>query len=151
MRKINSHFADFEKAKKINSHFTLQTLNKQKKICTDFEQMKKRVILLTLNKSFVKNSFRRNSVTYGTPYHAIGHFVLWYHHVTYRTPCHVSGRLVIYRECYSFDRAFFTLRRFLPYTPSCCFQDFPGAGSWTSKLAGFHADLWNLAPVRLFV
>ena len=44
-----------------------------------------------------KNSFRRNSVTYGTPCHAIGHFVFWYHHVIYRMPCHASGDLVIYR------------------------------------------------------
>ena len=43
----------------------------------------------------------------------------YYHHVTYRTPCHASGHLVIYLERYGFERAFFTLRRFLPYTPSC--------------------------------
>ena len=43
----------------------------------------------------------------------------YYHHVTYRTPCHVSGHLVIYRECYGFGRAFFTLRCFLPYNPFC--------------------------------
>ena len=32
----------------------------------------------------LKNSFRRNSVTYGTPCHAIGDFVLYYYHVTGR-------------------------------------------------------------------
>ena len=42
------------------------------------------------------------------PCHTIGHFLFWYHHVTYRTPCHASGHLVIYRECYGFERAFFT-------------------------------------------
>ena len=26
--------------------------------------------------------------------------------------------VLLYRECYAFERAFFTLRRFLPYTPS---------------------------------
>ena len=36
--------------------------------------------------------------------------------VTYGTLCHASGHLVIYRECYGFERAFFTLRSFLPCT-----------------------------------
>ena len=31
------------------------------------------------------------------------------------------------------------------------FQGFPGAGSSTSKSAGLHADLWIIAPVRLFI
>ena len=66
-----------------------------------------------------KNPFGRNFVTYGTPCHARGHFVFYYRHVTYRTPCHASDHLVVYRECYGFERAFFTLRHFLPYTPSC--------------------------------
>ena len=57
-------------------------------------------------------------MTYGTPCHAIGHFVFWCHHVTYRTPCHVSGHLVIYSECCRFEsifysQAFFTLHSFL--------------------------------------
>ena len=46
-----------------------------------------------------KNSFWKNSMTYGKPCHTIGHFVFYYHHVTYKTPCHASGHLVIYREC----------------------------------------------------
>ena len=59
-----------------------------------------------------KNSFRRNSVTYRMPCHAIGHFVFWSHHVTYSRSCHTSGHLMIYRECYGFERAFFTLAFF---------------------------------------
>ena len=39
----------------------------------------------------IKISLWRNSVTYGTPCHAIVHFIFWYQHVTYRTPCHTSG------------------------------------------------------------
>ena len=75
----------------------------------------------------------------------------YYHHVTYRRPCHASGHLVIYCECYGFERAFFTLKRFLLYTPSCWFQGLPGAGSLTLKLAGLHADLQNIAqPNYLF-
>ena len=45
---------------------------------------------------------------------------------------------------------FFTLRRFLPCTPSL-FQNFPGVGSSASKLAVLHADLRKMAPARLFV
>ena len=44
---------------------------------------------------------------------------------------------------------FFTLRRFLTCTPSCCFQDLPRAGSSTLKVAGGHAYLWNITPARL--
>ena len=73
------------------------------------------------------------------------------HHVTYRTSCHASGHLMIYRECYGFERAYFTLRHFSPHNSSCWFQGFLGAGSSTSKLAGLHADLWNIVLARLFI
>ena len=82
-------------------------------------------------------------MTYGTPCHAISHFVFYYNHVTYRTSCHAIGHLVIYREFYRFERVFFTLRRFLPNTPSSWFQGLPGVGSLTLKLAGLYADLRN--------
>ena len=98
------------------------------------------------NSKHSKTLFGKNSVTYETPCHAIDHFVFYYHHVTYRTPCHASGHLMIYRECYGFERAFFTLRSFLPYTPSCQFQGLPGAGSVTLNLAGFHADIFETLP-----
>ena len=120
--------------KKINGHFTNRLW-----------------ILLTLNKSLVKNSFWRNSVTYATPCCAIGHFVFWHDHVTYRTLCYASGDLVIYREFYGLERVFLTLRRFSPCTPSWCFQEFPGAGSLTSKLAVLLADPQNKALAQLFV
>ena len=71
--------------------------------------------------------------------------------VTYRTPCHTSGQLVLYCNCYGFDNVFLILRCFLPCTPSCFFQGFPGTGSSTSKSAWLHADLLNIAPTRLFV
>ena len=58
--------------------------------------------------------------------------------VTYGMPCHAIGHqllpTVLQQECYGFERAFFTLSRFLPYTPL------------TSKLAGHHIDLWDIAP-----
>ena len=59
----------------------------------------------------------------------------WCHLSTYRTPCHASGHLVIYQECYGFERMIFTLRRFLPYTPSCCFQGFPGRGQFSLRVS----------------
>ena len=102
------------------------------------------VILLTFNKSkkSIKRfwlthkvsgkNFQRNS-NYRTPCHAIGHFAFW---------C-ASGHLVVYCKCCRFERAFFILRLFLPYTPSCCFQASLGASSSISKLAGLHTDLQN--------
>ena len=81
----------------------METLNKRKKSI---------VILLFINKSFFKYSFRRNSLTYRTSCHAIGHFVFWCHHITYRMLYHASGYLVIYHACYGFERVFFPLKRF---------------------------------------
>ena len=49
--------------------------------------------------------------------------------VTYGTACHAIGE------------------QLLP----AVFKASLGAGSSTSKLAGLHADLWNIAPTRLFV
>ena len=73
--------------------------------------------------------------------------------VTYRTSCHAGSHRhfppTLYRECYGFEKALFTLRRFLPYTPSCCFQDLPGALSSPSRVAGLHAGHRNIALVRL--
>ena len=76
----------------------------------------------------VKNFFGRNSVTYGTPYHAIGH-LFWY--------C----------ECYRFETAFFTLRLFLPCTPSYSFQGFPGAGwHFNFKVSRDLCSSWKYSP-----
>ena len=121
-------------------------------IFAGFKQVKNLlVIFLTLNKS--KASFGE------TPWLTEGHatpLVTSFFVVTmllgkpWRMPCHACGHLVIYRESYGFERAFLTFRRFKPYTPSCWFQSFPGAGSSTSELARLHADLQNIAPARLF-
>ena len=50
--------------------------------------------------------------------------------------CHAVGHQVLpstfYHECYGYERVFFTLRRFLPDTPCCWFQGFPGASSSTT-------------------
>ena len=94
-----------------------------------------------------KNSFRRNSVTYGTPCHAIGHFVFWFDYVTYRMPCYTSGHLVIYRECCGFERAFLLSGVFYLTLLPAGFKASLGADSSISKLPGF---LWNIAPARLF-
>ena len=96
----------------------------------DFEQIKK----LLLEK------LRNLTGRYATPEVTL-HF--YYHHVTYRTPCHASGHLVIYRECYG---GVFCLT-LLPAS----FKAYLGAGNSTSRLAGLHNDLRNIAPDRLFV
>ena len=88
----------------------------------------------------VKNSFQKNSVTYGMPCHTIGHFFLV-------SPCYLHDAmpcqwyLVIYRECYGFERAFFTLRCFLTYTPSCWFQGFPGSRQFNFRVS--RASCWS--------
>ena len=107
------------------------------------------VISLALNK--LKTPFGETPWLMGHHATPLVTLVFYYYHVTYRTLCHASGHLVIYRECYGFERVFFTLRCFLPYTPFCWFWGFPGAGSSTSKLARLHTDHRNVAPTGLFV
>ena len=90
------------------------------------------VILLTLN-----NTVRPPLVTYPS---------LCSTRVTYRTLCHAIGHQLLptqpcYRECYGFERAFFTLRHFLSYTPSCFFQGFPGNRQFNLKVS--KASCWS--------
>ena len=92
----------------------------------------------------------RNSVTYGTPCYAIGHFVFWYNHVTYRTPCHASGHLVTASATDLRERFLLSGVFYLTFLPAG-FKASLGAGSSTSRLARLHANLRNIAPVRLFV
>ena len=85
----------------------------------------------------VKNSFQRNSVTYGRPCYAIGHF-------SFGVTMLLTGRhaiLVIYGECYEFEGKLFALRRFLPCTPSCWFQGFPGSRQFNLKVS--RASCWS--------
>ena len=67
--------------------------------------------------------------------------------------CHARGHWhfqpTFYHECYGFERAFFTLRCFLPYTPSFCFQGLPRWGSSPSKVACLHADHQDIAAAWL--
>ena len=98
-----------------------------------------------------ENSFWRNSANYGTPCHAIGYFVFYYHHFTYRTPCHAIGHLMIYRECYEFERALLLSDVFYLTLLRAGFKAPQGAGSSPFRLAWLHADLRNIAPVQLFV
>ena len=62
-----------------------------------------------------------------------------------------------YRECYGFERAFFTLRRFLPYTPSrylaqpAFIKASLGVGSFSLKTAGPTTEFRNIDPVDLFL
>ena len=107
----------------------METLNKRKKSI---------VILLFINKSFFKYSFRRNSLTYRTSCHAIGHFIFWCHHITYRMLYHASDYLVIYHACYGFERVFFPLKRFFTLHSFHLFSRLPWgkvsrASCWSSK------------------
>ena len=47
-------------------------------------------------------------------------------------------------------KRFFTLRRFLSYTPSCVHQGFPGTGSSALKVAGLPTEVRNTDPSHLF-
>ena len=73
---------------------------------------------------------------------------------TYRTLCHARVHRLfpptLSRKCYGFERSFFTLKRFLPCTPSCCFQGFPGDGSLTSKVVGLHVGTSVTWPKAVF-
>ena len=46
-----------------------------------------------------------------------------------------------YCECYGFERAFFTLVRFLHYTPSSIFQSFPGSQKFNLNVS--RASCWS--------
>ena len=65
-------------------------------------------------------------------------FYFWLHLFTSLLLHCLWGTLFLccYRECYGFDRAFFTLRHFLPNTPSCFYQGFPGANSSDLEVVG---------------
>ena len=101
--------------KRVNNLVVFEQVKKTTSHSSDFEQVKNLLIifdgfisLLVIFAAFeqVKNTFRRNSATYGTPCHAIAYFPFWYHHVTKKTPWHASGHLVIYHECYGLRKRF---------------------------------------------
>ena len=48
-------------------------------------------------------------------------FCFLFNTVTYRSPSHANGLQVFYYKCNGSEMVFFTLRRLLPYTPSCFF------------------------------
>ena len=122
------------------------TLNKSKKCWlfwwlwasshyTDFQHVV--IILMTLNNTIrlpLGNypSLCSTCVTYGTPCHAIGHQLL---------PTHLfSMSATDLRERFLLSGIFY--HTLLP----AFFKASLGAGSSTSRLAGLHADLWNIAP-----
>ena len=55
-----------------------------------------------------------------------------------------------FTKCYGYERAFFTLRRFLSYTPCCIFQGSSGSRQFNLKIS--RASYWssNLVPAYLF-
>ena len=59
--------------------------------------------------------------------------------------------LCCFHKCYGFEKAFFTLRHFLPYTPSCFFQGIPMVGSSALKVEGLPTEVRYTDPAHLFV
>ena len=49
--------------------------------------------------------------------------------------------VLLYSEYYGFEITFFTLRRFLPYTPSCFYQGFLESSSSIFKASGFPTEV----------
>ena len=76
-------------------------------------------VLLTRHRAtpVVTLFFNLTHVTYVTRHHPV--VIRYSTSVTYRTLCHASDHLLIYCGCYTFERAYFTLKRFLPCAPFC--------------------------------
>ena len=68
--------------------------------------------------------------------------------VTYRTVFHASGHLVVYGVCCRFEKAFFTLRCFLPCFSSC-FLGLPWGRQFNLKAST--ASCWSLKHSHGFV
>lgn len=77
--------------------------------------------------------------TYGAPCQAIGHEMLFlFISVTHGMLCHVIGhRCWIIVSATIFKKAFFALKHFLPYIPSCFFyHGFPWGRQFNLKVNG---------------
>ena len=124
---------------------------------TSFTLLLSKKLFLTLkNFLLVLNSQKLSfgETPWLTGHHATPEATLffYYHHVTYRTPCHASGHLVIYRECYRFQRAFFTLRRFFTLHSFLLISRHPWGLQFNLKV--IRVSCWyfrNIAPAQLFV
>ena len=125
---------------------------------------KKLSSLWTSQKTYLKNllvifaDFQQSKTPFGeTPWlmrrHATPLVTLffWYHHVTYRTPCHVSGHPWSTTSATNLRKRFVPSSVFYLALLPAGLKPSLGAGSSTSKLAGFHADLRNIVQNRLFV
>ena len=62
-----------------------------------------------------------------------------------------SLHFFMYRKCYGIEKASFTLRLFLPYTPSCFYQGLPGPGSSALKNPECFTEVRNTSRTHLFV
>ena len=80
------------------------------------------------------------------------HWSLWF----MVSPCYLQNAMPCqwsssHLECYGFERAFFYSQVFFTLHSPAGFKDSLGAGNSTSRSAGFHAHLRNIAPAWLFV
>ena len=149
---VKKYFADFGQVKKLLLRWLLLAFSLCKTPLVETGYLSNPYFLLTgsLNICFFDSLPFPNKVIHATS----GYLLLNVQHLcdlrdTYQARDQWHFPPNFYHKCYRFEKAFFNLRCFLPCTPSCCFQGFPGTGSLTSKVAGLHADLQNIVPARL--
>ena len=65
------------------------------------------------------------------------------------TVCQYFVFVLFYR--YGFEKALFTLKHFLSYTPSCFYQTFSGAAGSFLKVSGLPTEVQNTESAHLFV
>ena len=109
-KKNVGYFADFIQVKKCWLLCYFEQVKKNVGYFADFKQHRPPLVTYP--------SLCSKCVTYGTLHHAIGYQLFPTHPFT--------------TSAMNLRDHFFTLRGFLPYTPSCFFQGFPGASSLTS-------------------
>ena len=149
---VKKYFSDFGQVKKLLLRWLLLAFSLCKTPLGETGYLSNPYFLLTgsLNIWFFDSLPFPNTVIHATS----GYLLLNVQHLcdlrdTYQARNQWHFPPNFYHKCYRFEKAFFNLRCFLPCTPSCCFQGFPGTGSLTSKVAGLHADLQNIVPARL--
>ena len=134
----SSLVADLKKVKNISSHFA--NFKQVQNISCHFGDLKVLVFWFTPTQSVrpplvIYPSLCSTCISYRTPCYSIVHQVL---------PTQPLPRVLRTLESVFYSQTFLTLHSFL------LFQGLPGTGSSTSKLAGLHPDLWNIALAQLF-
>ena len=129
------------------------TLLLSKKLFSPFKNLP----AIFTNSKQSKTPFGRNSVTYGTPCHARGHFAFLL------SPCYVEDTMphqwsfsdlpwaLRIWESVFYSPAFFTLPSFPTFGTTCFYQGFPGSRNSSLKVAGPPINVQNTDSPLLFV